>query len=1110
MTAPILPDADARAQITHVLDKNIVVEAAAGTGKTTCLVARICELVKAGALRGDARFAAVTFTLKAANELKQRLQAELERQAAAADTPDNQRSLLRQGRDALAECHIGTIHSFCARLLRERPVEAGVNPAFQELDQTDDALFRHRAWTEFARRLAAGRYQNLTDTFRTFDLDMDILESGFLRFAEYPDVSQWLGDDFNPEDIDLNAFRLSLADYNACLADIAQPLEKADAKTDELIPILQTLARRALRPFPAKVEAAHRLSRIFRAKPKFIKMHWKKNFSCPPEENEERHAAYLRFYADSVKPFRDQCQAAVYAAALTAFQLAKKIYDRLRHEAGVLNFQDLLMTTARVLRDYPDVRRELSGRYRRLLVDEVQDTDPIQAEILLLLAGEDAAERDWRRTTPRPGSLFIVGDPKQSIYRFRRADIVVYQELKEMVVRHDGLLLELVANFRSQPVILDWVNNAFGPSEDADADADGKFSRQDTPYSPAYVPLFPGRAEATACDLSGVYRLELLAGKNKGDNPVGTADILADEAQRIASFIRHACDAGLTVPDRGRSRPATPGDFMIVTYQKAKAPLYAAALGRLGIECEVSAGGALSASPALDMLETYLAALANPDDPVAVLAVLRGPLYGVADTDLYRWKKAGHSFLFPQVPPEKDVAGPEPIARAFYRLNAHHRLFRRFDPLECFERIIDDLGLWAFSCLGDDPVAASGALFTVVELLRTEQGALAGPGGLAQRLAWVREHYDGEVMPACPSPGDAVRVMNVHKTKGLEAPIVFLTSTRNLRARPPHFSIGRYGNSVLGGMVLSRGEFGNVVLACPIEWETMAERESQFLDAEKTRLNYVAATRAGSMLVVSTHSASGVLKSSFLPPGNAATFLPDALPEPAVTPQATAAETPLQLDADAFLSLAANRSEALERIKRATYELERAKPDHVAADIPLPAGSEVAVADPELAVEMGEILHRLLETDYDDDALTMAAEAQLREYERPLAFAPELAGLVRGVKSSEIWRRAEAATHRFREVPFSLAEERDGRQVVQRGVIDLAFREDDGWVIVDYKSDRIPEGVSPEDIAKRHAGQLDAYRIAWEKATNEHVAETLIFFVRAGVAVKVAATPPEP
>src|SRR5271157_6048785 len=158
-----------------------------------------------------------------------------------------------------------------------------------------------------------------------------------------------------------------------------------------------------------------------------------------------------------------------YRPILRVMTDARVIYDTMRSQKRQLSYGDLLMKAAQLLRDKPHVRRYFQDRFSHLLVDEFQDTDPIQAEVMLLLTASDIGETDWRKVVPRPGSLFVVGDPKQSIYRFRRADIVTYNDVKDIIQRgkpEDGIVLELSSNFRATGSIISWVNEVFEPSDE--------------------------------------------------------------------------------------------------------------------------------------------------------------------------------------------------------------------------------------------------------------------------------------------------------------------------------------------------------------------------------------------------------------------------------------------------------------------------------------------------------------------------------------------------------------------------------------------------------------------------------------------------------------------
>ncbi|MCC8165939.1 MAG: UvrD-helicase domain-containing protein [Planctomycetes bacterium] len=1145
MTESILSDADARDAIARDLDTNLVVEAAAGTGKTTALVARLLNDMRRGCLAGQRRLAAVTFTTKAASELRTRLEAALDREIAHGDVSPDERRHLEDARANLPECHIGTIHSFCARILRERPVEAGVTPNFSELDAEQDSLYRRRAWDRFTRDMAAGEHRRLYTIFRTFGLDNETLGAGFMKYADFPDVSHWPGRDAHPDHIDTARFLDGVAEYHQSITRFRPLLDEAECESDRLIPLMQVLDRRFLRmTLPLDLASAHRLARLFPEKPLFRKTQWNA-IGLGPDDADAEKLAYDRFWQDCVQPFRADCLAAVYAAALEAYTEAVLLYDRLRLADGVLNFNDLLLGTARLLRDFPEVRADLADRYAKLLVDEVQDTDPVQAEIMFLLASRDMKARDWRRCPPRPGALFIVGDPKQSIYRFRRADIVVYQELKSRIAEHGGRVLHLTNNFRSAPSVLEWVNTAFTARPDDNPEPEamaacGRFALEESAYSPAYVPLVAARPPAPDTCFHGVYRLETLGIDRKTGR--GERDIVRDEAARIATFIRHAVDTGLPIPDRNGSRPATAGDFLVVTYRTASAAVYGQAIRNQGLACIVSSGGTLANSPCLELLQSYLDALANPDNAILLLAVLRGGLFGYSDVDLYNWKTAGGVFDLLREP----AATPEPdISSAIETMRRHRNLFRDEPPVWALRRVVDDLGLWPLSLLGDDPAIGAGVLESALQLLENENPAIPTLGALAERLAWHREHAEDEPIAAKEPPASAVRVMNLHKTKGLEAPVVFLTSTRRVKKHPADFSVRRQGGKAVGGMRLTAGEHGNIHLAEPRAWPDLAREEELFLAAEKTRLNYVAATRAGAALVVSVHKGTDkAWKSEFIPPG---TVIAEALPEP---PVKTAARSVLltEIDADALAAAEAHRTRSLPRLtdgsyasvrvtRTATPEAPASPPVSKKKDVPEKTGDrqgllftpemlaptqaaspaaidetgeplsedalgEIAGDPVEEALGFGDVLHRLLEAAGGDGDLQAMAAELLREHDLPEDRLEEVLVLVRAVIASDLWQRAASAEKVFRETPFAVREDRDGVPTVLHGVIDLVFRENGAWVVVEYKSDRL-RGVNLLAAARRHRAQLDAYAAAWERSRGEPVKEKGVFFAREGKYVAI-------
>ncbi len=1091
MSARALPDADVRQAIINDIDVNMVVEAAAGTGKTTCLVGRLLTLFRRGALSGHARLAAVTFTHKAAAELRERLDRELTALLAApASLLPGEIDNLKAAAAALPECHIGTIHSFCARMLRERPVEAGINPDFRELDDEQDQLLRGEAWQQLATAMAAGEHRHLVETFAIYGLDQAQLAEGFVTYAEYPDVGEWIGRDAHSNP-DAGAFIAGLENFVRALPLFGKQFQQADPGNDELMPALHIVCRRLSRQEDKiSLGQAYRLACLFKETPKLIQKQWLP-LGLDKKAVKELEETYAALYSTAIAPFRQACLAVVYKATMEAFALAERIYDRLRREQGVLNFQDLLLSAAAMLERYPAVRADLAGRYARLLIDEVQDTDPVQARIMFLLAGENADSQDWRQAVPRPGSLFIVGDPKQSIYRFRRADIVVYQEMKERIRAAGGKVVGLSSNFRSHPSIVDWVNQTYGPDADGlDAPsawtaASGRFTATESHYGPAYIPLEPALPRTEQC-FSGVYALETIKANKK--TGIANSDIRRDEAARIAAFIRHAVDTGLALPQRDNStRPAVPGDFLIITYKKASSAIYADALRRLGLPCLVSSGGTLKDSPVLAVLLQHVQAMAEPDNPILCCAVLRNSLFGIADTELYRWKQAGGTFLFTAPVPDESVS---PVAKALHRLAQHHSWFQRYQPVRALAMVVDDLGLWAQSCLGDDPGTSAGAVATALDLLARE--SIATTGELAERLAWLLDNHEEDTLPAGRVQTNAVRIMNLHKTKGLEAPVVFLTSTRSVKKHPPLSAIRRDGDSVVGGLVIRTGEYKEKLLAQPPGWEPMAEEEGYFLAAEKTRLNYVAATRAQAALVVSLHFSKGAWQSRFLPDCSSPSCIPDKLPEPGPIAPRLPDTTGKSFDPTQPDALEQARRSRVQTLLKPSYGTVRAKPEH-----DWRSGWGGGALPPEQAAALGDILHRVLAAPAPESFSPAMVEVLLLEYELPTAWAEQIIAMAATVWQSALWQRASRATQLLREAPYTLMRVVDGMETLERGVIDLVFRETDGWVIVDYKTDQVDPSVCDE-AALRHSEQLANYARAWQAITGESVVETGVFFIRPG------------
>lgn len=1122
-----LADESQRELIVRELDRNIIVEAAAGTGKTTCMVDRMVALLESGTCENVRTLAAVTFTRKAAAELRSRFRLRLEE--AARDSSEAVDENLGRALAGVEQCFIGTIHSFCARLLRERPVEAGVDIDFREIDEAADGRLRSEAWAQYTSRLYTSDPGEILGEMERYGIQPGELESAFMRFAEYPDVDKWpLGK--VEEDLPGAAEALEeMKQYAAHMRALDARLPD-DTGNDTLIDKYRRLPR-VISHYPA--EELSRPARfmevmsLFNQGAKQVQKEWMKNGAFTREEAKAEVARWEGFRESVARPLADAWLEKRYELVLRVMFAAREVYDEARRERGVLNFQDLLMKAAGLLRENPNVREYFSKRFTHVLVDEFQDTDPIQAEMLLLLTAGEVKEKKWRNCTPRPGSLFVVGDPKQSIYRFRRADIVIFNEVKRIICE-DGLEARLSVNFRSVGDIIEWVNRVFEPNGEDD-EGSGKaivrFPSRGSEESPGYVPLEKGRAGGSEGDLSGAY--SLVVPEEYSNKPT----VIAYEADRIARTIRDMVDSGVSVPRTGREveagKPPAAGydDFMILTRKLENLAEHSRRLRRYGIPHMVTGGSALNRVAELKLLHTCLRAVARPDDPVALVAALRSELFGVSDAALYDFKVAGGRFsLGATVPPGLEPEDAEAIGETFAALKRYSGWLERLPPVAAIERVVEDSGLMALAAAGPGGDVEAGSLSKALEVLRGAREGAWTTGGVVEclgELVEMEESYDG--ISARPGERPAVRVMNLHKAKGLEAPVVFLADPYGESDHDVELHVDRSGGKVLGYMAIdrrSKGGWGSTPLARPAGWDALAEKEKRFTRAEGLRLRYVATTRAAAAMVI-TEKAKGNRHNPwkyFEPYIPAGREMPDpGGQEPPLVSLNTISPDEVRLAGEAI-------SGRLEAMKVPTYDVRAAKEyalqTNLRGDTPV-AHRKTMTGMPGAAEDDGEhgalwgtVIHVLLqvaignpEADLED-----VARAALAENGLDVRLAGEAARTASTVVESGIWDRALRSRRWFAEVPFEVLLEEDVNldvPTVLRGSIDLIFEEEDGWVLVDYKTDMV-EGAGTARLAEKYAPQVRLYAEAWERCTGETVKETALYFVRPGELVTVprSANPP--
>jgi ATP-dependent helicase/nuclease subunit A len=1077
MSDSFTQDQQSRRRIREELLENILVEAGAGSGKTQMLAERMAAGVAQGAYQIE-HMAAVTFTRKAASELRGRFHLALEARLADARKGKQDSDMIARLQAALSNLErlfAGTIHSFCARLLRERPVESGMAPGFTELDEVQDLDLRQRVWREFITSARAAGDPDVAALLEA-DIRLKDLDSAFAVVCDDDDVEFPPGNgkcpDPKPASKALEKFWKEFQKHMPATIDPA-------AKCKMLLAAQsfrgQWRVSQAQLHRPAVVAA---LLKTWDRESDITMKWWSNNHAEGPRIKAAIATLHGEFHADVVAPYLAQWRQYVYRLAIRLLTRARMAASSERRRLNTLNYGDLLNLAARVLRENADVRRALQQKIRYLLVDEFQDTDPIQAEIVFWLAEDGSAATlgdpaDWRKVPLRPGALFVVGDPKQSIYRFRRADIDIYNIVRQ---RFDdpaaGSVLPLTLNFRSAPELCQWANDVFQT----------RFPADPTVHAPRFAPLDPDpdkKLSGAVCTLTHACDRD---------------DVQTEDAAKIAAYIRSEVDAGRRCFS----------DFLILTRKKRdRIGPYAHALETLNIPVEVSGAGAFGDSREVQALTVLLRALADPQDPIALLAVLRGPLFGISDPELFAFRQRGGWFSLFREPDAARQPG-ERVDGALDALNQYYRWTRVLPAAGAFERILEESGYLALAATTPGGVNAGDVVHAVDRVRQVVEsgGSLADAADALEADAEATSEV--ESLPLEPGRTDVVRLMNLHKAKGLEANVVFLADPLGGVRPRVDVHIERSELHARGWLkVVRRNEnsYGETLLGEHADWPAHEAAELPYLQAEEDRLLYVAATRARQVLVVSrwtgkaNQDAWHVLD-GFLGPARELR-IPSTVTSQRVAPS-TASITAQTAAADA-------REQAHARIKQPSWSVTSvtAEARHIAR---MTHSVEALTDDPSKVVmtdtashradagqAWGTLVHALLEH-------AMRHRAAVREDLRRLAMwltveEPQLRAViddaldtVQTVASGEFWADAKTSPECYEEAPFSLVDNRDGVPTVITGVIDLVHRTQDTWKIVDYKTDI--EGV--ETLLSKYEGQVAAYERAWRRFVPEAVTSTLV------------------
>lgn len=1020
-------DEQARARIRTDLSANMLVEAGAGSGKTTLLVERMVEHVRVGT--PVERLAAVTFTRKAANELRERFQIALEGAARTAAAGDERVRYARALRE-LDRAFLGTIHAFCGRLLREHPIQIGLDPNFQEVTEEDAPELLERFWRGWLERARRDGNADLV-ALAAVGLDPAELEAGFATVVRYPDVEFPVGNAGLP---DVAPCRAQLARLLAAAQRLIPATEPADG-WDPLMKLVRRLEyRRKVTDWSDVAQFCAALETVAAAQTKAIQRRWADDKQGKAEAKalaESWLALVENEAAELLRCWRERR----YPIVMRLLQAAARDFERARYHTGQLTFEDLLLLAARMLRERPEVRDVLGARYAHLFVDEFQDTDPMQAEVCFLLASPSVQGNDWRIVTPRAGSLFVVGDPKQSIYRFRRADIQVYEFVKQRL-SECGVVLALTRNFRSVSSIEAVVNGYFEEVFPAVATA------EQAAYSPMETQQEPEGSD-------GVYRYCLeMDGTHKGSS---TATL---DANAVAGWIHGRIASGTR----------RPGDFLILTPDRKHIAQYARALAARNVPAATT-GAPLPQEYELRELLLLLRAIADPENAVLVAAVLEGLFFGLSPADLWRGAQTGLRFVATQ-PPENTTS---PMGVALRQLHDWWTSSQLHSADILLGQIMDETGLLYHAASADLGEARAGALLHLVASVRA--AAANGDATLTDAMRRLDQLLAADAPDAPLRAGrtDVVRIMNLHKAKGLEADVVILAAPIDRREHEPVVHVTRdAAGRATGGLIIASADR---VLAQPPGWQRMQESEDGFARAERERLLYVAATRAKRELVVAQcrtnfkkeprldtspwRPLAGVLEEHSL-----------VLPLASMGPGAPQGRRTADVSPRALQQASARAAEAVVAaaipsftVSTVTRRAKHAEPEPRES---LYASAAIDNAPGGAGVVWGRAVHEALEglgRGRRGPALDAYVRAVARVHQLDDERTTALGAIIAEVEASAEWRQLVTTGPVMVEVPVMQRNVVDGIEEIIEGVVDAAALGPDGWFVVDWKSDAVSDAV---------------------------------------------------
>ena len=1085
-------DAAARKRIVSEIKTNFFVEAGAGSGKTTMLVNRMVAMVESGI--DIKKICAITFTKAAAGEIYERFQkALIERSnpdykwedkgydGQLPEPTDEKRKHCLEALQNIDLCFMGTIDSFCNMILSEHPYEANILSDSNIVTDAEAKILYRQIYVRICNGEYGSELKSLANSFRAVNKDdQDVFCLGMSIFMEHRNVHFKHSDDNTVNvDNDYADMRNELIDTVTCLAEHPKISYNANNPSREAWKVINDIRQDISRTW------SYNFSSVLWALGKL------KDIRVVPQALERYESSLGRFFKTGGANGKwlecnieiDKCilsllQKQQFNTALSFMLKCVPVIEKEMRDSGRLSYFDYLYYLRKMLeRDAGEEGKLINYIYNRhsfFLIDEFQDTNPMQAEVFFYLSSEKPVSK-WYECKPRPGSLFIVGDPKQSIYRFRSADVASFLRVKKLFEDGVGDTLELSRNFRSKKCLCEFYNTVFSDLLSTETINQSKFEK---------IPL----PEAVTDEFQGVFNYNM---ETSSDNASCVAEIVKKLVGNEHYLIRGKEDKDL--------RTIRYSDIMVITYRKINLGSIIDEFTNQKIPIKVEGEVLFHLNEALFEMYRIYSAVVDNENIIALYSAITGKVYSLTKEEIMIFRSCGGRLSLKS---DFDIEGCDnevarKVASSLSELRELHQKSRNMSPAALLAHIMDQYKIYRFVETRNMEV-----VYFALELIRSAERT-----GIISTLKDGKYYLDDLLSGAsdnerCLSLSnneDRVHIANLHKVKGLEAPIVILSYDKKKEPNPS-IRIHHDTDSVEGYVfILSKdhkeGKWGDYISTSDSEPEKNLEIEA--LNAEEIRKMYVAATRARNALIVSNFGKDKNCWCSLSPDsmpyifdtvtdkpsdnrkydsGTDADLLYEQAEKECILNSRTAEEISFTKETPSTLKLISKISEEAS-IDTDTYEESELKG---------------------FAPLMGTMIHILMETIVSTrnkmnphdvireiisehrTATTISYEGKITEVLKGVANTISNGGYPQtNDLPNDILNILLTADEVYCEVPFCYKEESPDGVIIWNGVMDVVYCSEGKWHIVDYKTN-----ADGNDLDIKYQNQLAAYVKAFKETTG--------------------------